>query len=50
MGDVEQQLRECKKQIDALPRAISTEPCSFVNTILSQAVSYTLSTIRRYEV
>ncbi|KAI0681580.1 P-loop containing nucleoside triphosphate hydrolase protein [Earliella scabrosa] len=34
MGDVEQQLRECKKQIDALPRAISTEPCSFVNTIL----------------
>ena len=34
MGDVEQQVRDCKKQINALPRAVSSEPCSFVNAIL----------------
>ncbi|TFK89209.1 hypothetical protein K466DRAFT_597995 [Polyporus arcularius HHB13444] len=32
--DVEAQLQACKKQLDALPQAIASEPCSFVNRLL----------------
>lgn len=36
MHDVEVQMRGCKKQLDALPRAVSAEPCSFVNGLLME--------------
>lgn len=32
--DVETQLQDCKKKLDALPQAIASEPCSFVNGLL----------------
>ncbi|KAI0696226.1 P-loop containing nucleoside triphosphate hydrolase protein [Cerioporus squamosus] len=32
--DVEAQLQDCKAQLDALPQAIASEPCSFVNSLL----------------